>query len=534
MIGEELGSYRVVEPIGKGGMASVYLGEHSVLGHKVAIKVLHEANPGNPMAERRFINEAKVIAAIRHPGIVELFDFGRGPDGRAYIVMELLDGETLRSRMRQHGPLPLSKSLVFARQIATAVAMAHDKGIIHRDLKPDNIFLVPDAEVEFGERVKVLDFGVAKRLGGDRPVSEATATGVLVGTPAYMSPEQCRGTSEIDHRSDIYSLGIVFYRMVTGQLPFDSAGTGELIGKHIFEEAPDVHDIDPTIPGPIASLIKKCLAKAPEDRHQDMHEVATELRRIRTKVLGKTPASSRMEIHPPVLASERTPSGKGNTEDEEDTHPTTLRAATGQASPQRVASRRTWPIAIGGALGLAVFVALAIASSGKEVKVPERSMGTPPPGVERNEVTEGVAETDNDEPPTVDTDVAPGAEKTKRPKDSATRSKTAAVPDAGASEMDAGAAVVGGAEVDGGAARTAPAGAEGKVAKAKADGPPVTATATNKKTTTTKTASATHTPTKNRTQPKRPKPRGTTKKPPPDKTRDPAKNPKRIPVPTLY
>jgi serine/threonine-protein kinase len=215
-------------------MASVFVGEHKVLGHKVAIKVLHPKHLENESIERRFFNEARAIAKIRHPGIVELFDFGRGgPDGAAYIVRELLEGETLRQRIRA-GTLVERQIAIFGRQIAAALHHAHKAGIIHRDLKPDNVFLVKDAEIELGERAKVLDFGIAKKTSFDTPASEHTATGILVGTPAYMSPEQCKGSGVVDARSDIYSVGVVVYRMVTNQLPFEAAGTGELIGQHLY------------------------------------------------------------------------------------------------------------------------------------------------------------------------------------------------------------------------------------------------------------------------------------------------------------
>jgi serine/threonine-protein kinase len=374
VIGEQLGSYRVVEPIGKGGMASVFVGEHGVLGHRVAIKVLHPTRTDNPMVERRFVNEAKVVASIRHPGIVEIFDFGRGPGGRAYIVMELLRGETLRTRLRRDGPLSVGKAVVFARQIASAVAVAHDAGVIHRDLKPDNIFLVTDSEVEFGERIKVLDFGVAKQVDANKPVSEATATGVLVGTPAYMSPEQCKGMGQIDGRSDIYSLGIVMYRMLTGELPFESAATGELIGKHIFEVPPSVSELDANVPVELSALISRCLAKEPEDRYQSMHEVARELRRIAVEVLGRRAPSQVMTVRPPVVAAPQAAVGKGCGPDDDE--PTTLRDASGQLSAtgrmvhERPLSPWTWPLAIGGALGLGVFLALLIGSSGDQVRGP--------------------------------------------------------------------------------------------------------------------------------------------------------------------
>ena len=276
VIGEELGNYRVLAPIGRGGMASVYVGEHKVLQNRVAIKVLQKRHLDNPAIERRFLNEAKAIAAIRHANIVEIYDFGRAGDGCAYIVMELLEGETLRERIRR-GVMPERQSMIFAKQLASALAAAHREGVIHRDLKPDNVFIIADEEVELGERIKLLDFGIAKRIENPGPVSEQTATGILVGTPAYMSPEQCRGQANIDGRSDIYSLGVVLYRMVTNQLPFEGQGTGELIGKHLYIEPPSPRELNAAISTTLEAIIGRCLEKEPDDRFQTMSELASTL-----------------------------------------------------------------------------------------------------------------------------------------------------------------------------------------------------------------------------------------------------------------
>ena len=280
MVGEKLGNYKVLEPIGTGGMASVYIGEHVVLGNRVAIKVLHARHLSNPSIERRFFNEAKAIAAIRHPSVVEIYDFGRGgPTDAAYIVMELLDGENLRARIRR-GVILEREAAIFTRQIAQGLSAAHSRGIIHRDLKPDNVFLVPDPEVELGERAKVLDFGIAKHTGVQAPEGEHTAIGILVGTPAYMSPEQCRGNSTVDTRADIYSLGVVLYRMVTNQLPFEAGGTGEVLGKHMYIEPPSPRDINPSVSALMDETITRCLQKKPDDRFQSMSEFAEALWRV--------------------------------------------------------------------------------------------------------------------------------------------------------------------------------------------------------------------------------------------------------------
>lgn len=276
VIGEELGKYRVLAPIGRGGMATVYVGEHTLLGNRVAIKVLQKRHLDNPAIERRFFNEAKVIAAIRHSNIVEILDYGRSESGAAYIVMELLEGQTLRERIRR-GVMPERQSALFMRQLASGLADAHRQGVIHRDLKPDNVFIIADEEVELGERIKLLDFGIAKQIESDAglgPPSEQTATGILVGTPAYMSPEQCKGLGTIDGRSDIYSLGVVLYRMLTNQLPFEAGGTGELIGKHLFVEPPSPREVNPEVSAEIEAIVLRCLQKEPQHRYRSMGELA--------------------------------------------------------------------------------------------------------------------------------------------------------------------------------------------------------------------------------------------------------------------
>ncbi len=276
MIGEELGSYRIVGPLGRGGMASVFVGEHLVLGHRVAIKVLSDLHLHNPTSKKRFLNEARAVARVRHPSIVELHDFGYGPDDIAYMVMELLEGEDLRTRLRK-GELPEEQITTFGVQIAGALAIAHENGIIHRDLKPSNIFLVADAETEVGERAKILDFGIAKQMpSSERQSEDLTATGVLIGTPAYMSPEQCEG-GELDARSDIYALGVVLYRMATGQLPFEGAGSDDPILMHIIGKAPPPMELRPELSPGIDALITRCLARNPDERFQSMTELGEAL-----------------------------------------------------------------------------------------------------------------------------------------------------------------------------------------------------------------------------------------------------------------
>ena len=197
MLGRILGNYRLQAHIGSGGMGVVYRGEHTLIGRRAAVKVLLPEYSNRKDLIRRFFNEAKAAASAQHPGIVEVYDFGQAGDGTAYLIMELLEGDTLWQRLRKAKRLEERQALVIARQIAAALAAAHQAGVIHRDLKPGNIFLL-DAEEPGGVRVKLMDFGVAKLMREDSFGEGLTTTGAIVGTPTFMSPEQCRGGGNAD------------------------------------------------------------------------------------------------------------------------------------------------------------------------------------------------------------------------------------------------------------------------------------------------------------------------------------------------
>lgn len=220
--GERLGPYRLVRRLGRGGMGEVWLAEHEQIKSQVAIKLVL-ADPHDEDAAARFLREARATARIRHPGIVAVSDFGERSGGGAYLVMELLDGESLAERL-QRGPLRLSLVLELGVQIAEALAAAHAADVIHRDLKPANVFLVPDAAAREAVRAKLLDFGVAKAIGASADELGHTTTGAVVGTPVYMAPEQCTSSrGAVDHRADLYALGVLLYEMATGTPPFAAA-----------------------------------------------------------------------------------------------------------------------------------------------------------------------------------------------------------------------------------------------------------------------------------------------------------------------
>jgi serine/threonine protein kinase len=291
LIGRRFGNYRALAPLGQGGMGEVYLAEHPEIGRRVAIKVLRTEFSQDPALLGRFLNEARAANAIRHPNIMEILDSGTTDDGMPYLVMELLEGETLKSRIARLGRLPLAQALDFCSQTASAVGAAHAKGIIHRDLKPDNLFVIhvqvqAQAQMQADmhpqgaepgdvprEQVKVLDFGIAKLQTVPRADSVRTRTGTLMGTPIYMSPEQCLGTREIDSRTDIYSLGVILYEMLCGRPPFVSVGFGELVNMHLNVPPPPPRTLRPDLPPEVEGIVLRMLAKDVALRFGSMSEV---------------------------------------------------------------------------------------------------------------------------------------------------------------------------------------------------------------------------------------------------------------------
>ena len=259
--GMMVGEYQIEGELGRGGMGRVYSAIHPVIAKRAAIKVLSPELSVNQEAVDRFVQEARSVNQIGHPNIVDIFAFGTMPDGRCFFVMEWLRGESLRDRMRK-GVMPLADAMAFLETITLPLEAAHDVGIVHRDLKPDNVFLSDTKGAE--TQVKLLDFGIAKLLAPDA-AGLHTNTGNMIGTPAYMSPEQARGQG-VDHRTDIYALGVMTYEMLTGRLIFPADSAADMIAKHLFEQPQPIRTLNSNVPPPLEALVMLMLAKSADQR----------------------------------------------------------------------------------------------------------------------------------------------------------------------------------------------------------------------------------------------------------------------------
>ncbi|HYO91511.1 MAG TPA: serine/threonine-protein kinase, partial [Pyrinomonadaceae bacterium] len=266
--------YRLDRLLGRGGMGAVYEGTHVDLDRPVAIKLLLPDFTADPEALERFRREARAAARLNHPNVADTYDYGSLPEGGAYIVMELIDGDTLREHMDAVGQLPFSEAIRIARQVTNGVEAAHRSNITHRDLKPSNIILTRDHDGHM--LAKVVDFSVAKLKEGTTSGTALTATGSLIGTPRYMAPEQC-ADNKTDARSDIYSLGVILYEMIAGRAPFEGPTTTAVAIKHIQTPPPPVEEFRPDTPAALRGLIEQSLAKSPSERPQTAQEFAARL-----------------------------------------------------------------------------------------------------------------------------------------------------------------------------------------------------------------------------------------------------------------
>jgi serine/threonine-protein kinase len=275
--------YEVVRRIGEGGMGAVYEARHTVIGKRVAVKVLLEKFVAKSDFVARLLQEARLASSIGHEHIVDVTDFGTTVDGRSFVVMEFLDGESLAELAMREAPLPIERSVGIARQVASALGAAHAKGIFHRDVKPENIYLVKRADVDF---VKVVDFGISKAVkpAGDEGGEgyRLTHTGLLLGTPLYMSPEQARGEEDLDHRVDIWALGVLLYECLTGEVPFRANNYLGIISQVLTHEPTPPSKLRPElgISGAVEAVVMRAMEKDRSRRYQTMADVERDLERL--------------------------------------------------------------------------------------------------------------------------------------------------------------------------------------------------------------------------------------------------------------
>jgi serine/threonine-protein kinase len=276
LIGKTLaGKYRIDERLSGGGMGTVYRGTHVLMDKTVAIKVLRPSLAADEQIVARFSREARAASRISHPNALSVTDFGEDENGVVFLVMEYLSGKTLKQLIRESGPLPLARTVEIVRQVGDALQEAHSQNVVHRDLKSDNIMLLSTAS---GDHAKVLDFGIAKINEPEGGVDTGlTAPNLVIGTPQYMSPEQCSQDSPIDARSDIYSLGVILYEMLVGHVPFSGDSPTIVMMKHLQEPVPSVLEERPDIPPAVGRVVARAMAKLPSNRYQTVSELLEDL-----------------------------------------------------------------------------------------------------------------------------------------------------------------------------------------------------------------------------------------------------------------
>lgn len=351
--GQVVGNYQILSKLGTGGMGAVYLAEHPLIGKKVALKVIHRELSGNREVVQRFFQEARAVNTIGHEHIVEIHDFGQTPEGDHFYIMEYLDGLTLAQAISRERRLEVRRALHVSAQIASGLAAAHACGVIHRDLKPDNVMLLQRGLG--GDFVKILDFGLAKMFAsGNAPL---TAMGVVLGTPQYMSPEACESKRDVDHRTDIYAVGVLLFQMLTGALPFDGASMGEVLVKQVTQLPPAPRGLNPEIPPSVEQIILRCLAKKPDGRFATMEQLREALLAPDQYLASSPPMAAARSVLPDEAQSAKTMMAMAPP-----------RARTADPLPRA---------ATDGGLGVANTMALGLATTGH---VPVQAPPRPPTG----------------------------------------------------------------------------------------------------------------------------------------------------------
>ena len=301
--------YHVIKKLGEGGMGQVYLAEHVKMGRRSAIKVMNPSMIHDPDAVARFNREASNASRITHPNVCAVYDFGETPEGLIYLAMEFVEGVPLTDLIEQEGALPLARATAIFKQTADALQAAHDLGIVHRDLKPDNIMVARGRDGN--DLVKVVDFGIAKAVGGDETGQKVTKTGLVVGTPEFMSPEQLSG-DKVDGRSDLYALALVYFRMLTGQLPFQADSVQETMIKRLTDDPEKLAAARPdvTFPDGLQEVMDTALARTPATRYQTVAKFAEDVlavAQLRKGTRGMAPATrAEIEAKTQVIDSHET------------------------------------------------------------------------------------------------------------------------------------------------------------------------------------------------------------------------------------
>jgi len=284
LTGRILGDYQLLRRIGAGGMGQVYLARQLSLKRDVAVKLLRNDLANNPVALKRFQAEAEAVAKLNHPNIVHIHQIGEH-DGLRYMVLEYVEGRNLREYLVRKGPPDLAVTFSIIRQVALALQKAHEEGIVHRDIKPENILVTRKVEV------KVTDFGLSRFFAGETPAVHLTQSGVTLGTPLYMSPEQVQGRV-VDHRSDVYSLGVTCYHLLAGEPPFRGTTAFEVALKHVQEQPRPLSDLRPDLPADLCVMVHRMMAKNPEDRYQGVREILRDLVKVRDGIAVAMPQPS--------------------------------------------------------------------------------------------------------------------------------------------------------------------------------------------------------------------------------------------------
>jgi serine/threonine-protein kinase len=360
--------YHIIKKLGEGGMGAVYLGEHVKMGRKSAIKVMAAAMSQDPDAISRFNREASNASRISHPNVCQIYDFGETPDGLIYLAMEFIEGQALKDVIEAAGALEPARAASILKQAADALQAAHDLSIVHRDIKPDNIMVVQGKDGS--DIVKVVDFGIARAVGGDESGQKVTKTGLVVGTPEYMSPEQLSG-DKLDGRSDIYSLALVLYRMLTGTLPFEADSAQEVMIKRLTDDPVPLDQARPDLkfPAKLQLVLNVALARQPAERYQSAAEFG---RDTADAVAGTGAPSTRVApahegatqvMSPNEVAAHAT---KHQSATKRPAEKTAAMAAAASAAPMPVQAKRSMMLPVLGGGGLvAVIAVIALYSSGK-------------------------------------------------------------------------------------------------------------------------------------------------------------------------